>query len=54
MAGNYASEWVRKMLEKANSKDPEAKPSTAASANPQEVERLTEEIKRKLQQGGRR
>ncbi len=53
MAGNYPSDWVRKMLEKANSKDPEAKPNTSSSANPSEVEKITEEIKRKLQQGRR-
>ena len=51
---NNASEWVRKMLEKANTKEPEVKPNTSASANPQEVERLTEDIKKRLQQSGRR
>jgi len=47
------NDWVRKMLEKANSKDSEAKPNTSSDADPKQVEKLVDDLKRRLQQGRR-
>lgn len=47
------NDWVRKMLEKANSKEPEAKPNTGNEADPKQVEKLVDDLKRRLQQGRR-
>ena len=47
------NDWVRKMLEKVNSKEPEVKANTGTEADPKQVEKLVDDLKRRLQQGRR-